>query len=231
MKIFDGYSRFEWTFLNKRPPEWCALSFPTTLIQLSLREIDALTAEQEDRKSELAPLRARLTDAFARRPHFVRLNTRSPKDVTFPDLPITPSADEALRWIRESKRTRPDLIALKKQGLDAFIALREPIDIKEAYEFRAFVRNGDLIGISQYYKMPFPEMERHALDQTAFFSDVSEYCRTQIAPYAGQTSYVIDLYCPGFKPELLIEVNPYEGADGGCVEIDEIEQRGGLFLA
>lgn len=223
------YSEVSWTFLDSWRPSWMELSFPTVLLPLTRQEIRALLLNDED---AVGGLTDRLAIALSGKPKFIRLSTRSPKDITFPDAPITSCGRQAVTWLRKSGRIQFDLRCLMDEGLACSVALREPFDLDPRYEFRAFVRGGKFWAVSQYFRFsggarPWREAE--------FRKRLWEGCRdvveTDIAPYTSAENYVVDFYCPNGTPKYMIEVNPYSNADGGCAEIDEIEAIGGLFIS
>lgn len=222
------YSLHLWTFIDAWPKRWLELSFPTVILSLNWTELEGLISVNEEVISQTAE---RIDSVLKGRRMFVRLNTRSPKDVTFPNSPITNDGYEALCWIMESNRTRFDLEQLWTQRLPSAIALRKPQYLDECYEFRAFVRNGSLIAVSQYYKFNGGEgLWRTDRFKNNLWYSCKKFIETEISPYAGYNEYVVDLYCPEGEPRILIEINPYINADGGCVSKYEIETKGGVFV-
>lgn len=105
----------------------------------------------------------RLLPLFPQGRAFARLGSRSAKDVIWwDDVLAQPliSGQAVLCLLAMSERVRNDLVEDMIAGYGSHIILRPWIDIAMHQEYRCFVRDGRLIGISQYYyHNPVPGME------------------------------------------------------------------------
>lgn len=138
------------------PFEVCVLSneLITRILSLSEHhtESDILWCEHElERIIGPALSKLKCEDRF-----FCELISRSPKDYlvdnedsTIPK-PLT-SVRECLKALGNSMRTFEDLVCLKFLPEVASLVIEPYIDIDPKWEFRAFIQNKQLVGVSQYY--------------------------------------------------------------------------------
>ncbi|MGD9170259.1 MAG: hypothetical protein PVI97_09385 [Candidatus Thiodiazotropha sp.] len=192
-------------------------TIPAILIPLNPDEAQELSQSLViPSESHLDALNTKLAKAMreltGEEPVFVRLGTRSPKDVS--DFRAyrgrTRLSYEALGWLRSSKRVADDLADCLRYNYPPTIAVREWLDIPLWSEFRCFVRNGEIIGISQLHLHiePPPEIIRAASGiELAIHNFVSEFTHeTKLWDCA------LDLFIkPGQLRDwdvCLIEINP-----------------------
>ena len=148
-------------------------TFPTVILPL-----DAVTAQAfalpvaVSSEGRLAALNTAITQAMrevaGEGPAFVRLGTRSPKDVTdFRERRgRTRLSFEAIHWLRSSKRIADDLADCRRYGYSPVIAVRPWRDIPLWSELRCFVRDGKILGLSQFHLHigPAPELIESAAE-------------------------------------------------------------------
>jgi hypothetical protein len=172
------------TFIENWPVDLFNLSIPTAILMLDDREartlgsyitelgeaFDNVPEEHETIKKFLVDK----LDIFVKRyPHgaFVRLGSRSPKDALYWGCRPTDSPDGRVRSGEEafwrltacSERIYDDLQMQLAMHYDPRIVVRQWIDLPEWTEFRCFQRDGQLIGISQYYhRGVYSELETDA---------------------------------------------------------------------
>jgi hypothetical protein len=150
------------TYIENWPDAMMALSIPQSDIRLSLIEAKAfyLMVERgsqtcDDADSAIEKLRLEFSRALSRFPDgaFVRLGSRSGKDSEFAlahGLRVT-IAEEAVQMLTsKSRRLAFDLRLAIKFGYQPHVFVREWREIPPWAEFRCFMKNRQLAGISQY---------------------------------------------------------------------------------
>lgn len=148
-------------------------------------------------------------------PHFFRLSTRSAKDA-MEGGGLTVSGRQALFWMSGSMRIAEDLQNLK--WLEAYCAklcIREPfwgLEGLGTWEFRCFVRRGDLIAVSDYdYLSPNPRLRDRDI-RFSVYSEIEEFFYGKMQPNMDMPDFVFDL-AKTSEGWILIEVNPYGLSD------------------
>ncbi|MCU7850508.1 MAG: cell division cycle 123 family protein [Candidatus Thiodiazotropha sp. (ex Lucinoma kastoroae)] len=192
-------------------------TIPTILLPLNTEEAQALGQSLAiPSEGRLDALNTTLAKAMRKlvneEPVFVRLGTRSPKDV--PDFRAfrgrTRLSYEAIGWLRSSQRVADDLAACRRYGYPPTVAVREWLDIPLWSEFRCFVRKGEVVGLSQLHLHigPAPEIiEAAAGIELAAHNFVSEFVHE-----TKRWTCALDLFIkPGQDRDWvisLIEINP-----------------------
>lgn len=216
---FDRVSPF---MIDRWPESVRALSFPTTLVPVSGDEMRALyeTEDQVAWKANATRLAERLDAVMDWSRFFIRMASRSPKDVT--PTPITCSGRQAIDWISASMRCMEDVSTADLAGEQMYICLREPLHMFADGEFRCFARNGKVLGVSRYFYDSEPE---HRMPEGKVLAAATAFYDRHLA--AHYPDVVFDLYLPGMEGETLIELNPY-GLSDPCLfgSYDEVEKGG-----
>ncbi len=127
------------------------------------------------------------------------------------------NGEEAVDLFLKSARIRQDLDrALKPEAeeWDMQIVCREFVELPLQSEFRAFVFEGRLTCISQYFWFCyFPELvKRHQ----AYLNAMTDFFYSQVRHRVPYDSYVIDLAVVGSKV-WVIELNPFGDVSGACL--------------
>jgi hypothetical protein len=227
------YDRVGFSFIDQWPEQWRAASMPTTLLPLQMRTIKAMIDGPENIEEWLNE-RDELADSIDRildwRPHMIRLNSRSPKDMSFPSSPVTVSGRTAVHWLAGSERVFDDLCKFYSAKKPAFIALREYIWMPSEGEFRCFVRDGELIAITQY-----DYVDNRVIDflqtktaRDTIWTTIEAWWKISIHPYSPVQEYVFDVFSA--SDPLLIEVNPYGLSDPCCAKSYANVELGGFFF-
>ena len=141
---------------------------------------------------------------------FARLGSRSAKDTSTGVLTGSQvrSGAETLRLLTNgSRRVGYDLHLALRHGLRPWLFLREWHDIAWATELRCFLREGELVGISQYHtalSMPGPDRRRAERSRPGI-----ERLAEALLAALGGVSLVFDVCvdCDGHLT--LIELNPW----------------------
>lgn len=160
------------TYLENWPQEIKSLSVAQIDIPLSLEEANTLGASITDwfeafstPTTSIDDIRKRVSDAVERFPRgaFVRLGSRSPKDSWLAmregSMKVQ-RGEDPLRFILDaSERVYEDLSLAIQENYPPHIFVREWKDIPAWSEFRCFMANRNLVGISQYqYRDYFQEV-------------------------------------------------------------------------
>lgn len=115
--------------------------------------------------------------------------------------------------------------------VDYCLILRKWMDINPSYEFRCFVRNKELVGISQ--RDVSQSYSCIGGDRTNIRSDIISFWRENIENRFPLQDYVFDVYRPAKDNVLLLDFNPFgETTDGLLFSWSELQQsrdeEGGL---
>lgn len=214
--------RIQPTLIDQWPADILALSMPTKFVRVPeglLQEFFSLL----DGKSPgpvMDALAVELDAHLGWDRHFVRLNSRSPKDWPYPfDVPATISGKEALSIMGGSERVLDDLYEFSwVPEQPAYICLREWVYwIRPEWEFRCFVKDRILIAVTHYdYRKSTPAMIVE--NAAAIRAAIDTYFTETLLPRLHVDTVVFDL---AFKPNrgdaldtpLLIELNPYGLSD------------------
>lgn len=138
---------------------------------------------------------------------FFKLITRSPKDIN--ESLLFKDAVDVYRSITSSMRCFEDLCLLSHIGME-WMVIRPYLNINKVNEYRAFIENRKLKGVSRY---------RYDLDHLVSDSDVNiiskeiyKFCNSVLIPNIPAPTYSADLYFNNNKI-ILIEMNPYYTSD------------------
>ncbi|MPR11939.1 ATP-grasp domain-containing protein [Microvirga tunisiensis] len=205
------YERVGATFLDQWPDELRQISIPTKFVEWP-KGLSPAFFDGEKPPAEFAKVAEEIDRLCDWNLHFVRLNSRSPKDVTHPQPPFTNSGRQALYWIRGSERCIDDLCRFERIDPKAYICLRPQIFFHERSEFRCFVKDGQIIAVTQYNPGYFKHLQveetrigiRRLID--AWFSSV-------VKPRLHLQTVVVDLVFDYDNNLILLEINPYGLSD------------------
>lgn len=167
------FDRVAPTYLEFWPKELCSLSIAQVSIRLDLNDMlrlgcangewgEVFRGDFGDSVGDLSKIEAKLDEAISKFPNgaFVRLGSRSPKDSWVgcrEGFKVT-SGKEALRRLTDSsERVHDDLSLALANEYEAFLFVRQWMDIPPESEFRCFMKGRKLVGVSQYqYRDVFP---------------------------------------------------------------------------
>lgn len=170
---------------------------------------------------------------------FVKLESRSPKDYiqNWPkeDYKALHNAEEIVDALLGSMRTFEDLVFLTRLKDEVILYVRPFADFERRYEWRVFVKDRKVIGISQqFYKETFSYNKKYLNE---IKRSVTYFMDNICIPNIKVNSFVADLYVSGgthYKPGItkrfldisIIETNPYGLSDPCLFETyDELELR------
>lgn len=234
------------TFLENWPVELRALTvhqagFPIEPADLGTNQTELYETWPMTRRS-LQTIRASLNTYIPRvmaqakcEGVFVRLGSRSPKDSYYEDgekkwwqgpWPLQ-STDEALGLLLcTSERINDDLHQAVAWDYSPWLWVREWVDLQPWQEFRCFVRDGQVTGISQYDYMKrqhYPQLQR---DKTLYANAITLFLNKRVLPSLHIPNAVVDVYVTvegmrsgrGRKASArLLEINPYFELTDPCL--------------
>ena len=185
------------TYLENWPTALAKLSIRQAGLTISVDEAEALGTNmvelfecfEQPWARDISSIRERLAGLLTKFPEgpFVRLGSRSPKDALYQKhkgLRVD-NADDALSLLLgASERIMDDLLLAIAKNYSPSIFVREWLHIPQWTEFRCFMKQRSLLGISQYfYRTAYPsllaasgEIEMAIRD---FFPDFEKACHIQ----------------------------------------------------
>lgn len=218
------YNSVAHTFIDNWPDEIRALSMPTKMVQIDASLMLRLWGNKRDDHSAAEEIAATLDAEMGWAPWLVRLNSRSPKDMSYPVAPITCSGKQAVWWIGGSERCLDDASMLYHAHKPLYICLRQYVHMYEDAEFRCFAKGGKLLGVSRYF---FDKEPEDTMNDGRLWDGAEAYYETHLAKH--YPDIVFDLHAPGFDNALLIEINPYGLSNPCCFDsYADIEENGGV---
>jgi D123 len=217
------------TYLENWPTELAKRSVRQAGLTLSVEEAAALGTNivelfecfEQPWARDITSIHERLAGLFRNFPGgaFVRLGSRSPKDALYrkhKSLRVY-NADDALSLLLgASERIMDDLLLAIAKNYRPSIFVREWLDTPPWTEFRCFMKQRTLVGISQYfYRTAYPPLLAGASEIEAairdFFPVFEETCHIQ--------DVVFDVVVqPSASWEVtLVEINPYFELTDPCL--------------
>lgn len=222
------------TYIDQWPSELMRLSFATVLIKLSKqsrRDILNGSAHStgigfEPNEERWLKFLDRLDQAVSQFPDgaFVRLASRSPKDSWEGHRGgfRVRNGQDAMDRLLDSERIVEDLHLDIRDNATSYIAIREWRDIPLANEWRVFIHEGKIIGVSQYgYLDKLPKYEdlgglRWALD--VWFTN-------ELKPALHLNTVIADVWLRQYQSAprtflwecKLIEINPFGAWTDPCL--------------
>jgi len=210
-------------FIENWNPALRALSIQTELIVLGPRERDDLlkvieATMDEPRDPWSHPSAIRFAETFEMMIRevggraFVRLGSRSPKDnpvqMNGDCQPIPAySGRQAVEFLSYSERVLVDLSDARRASYDPAICVRRWIDMECDQEFRCFVEDGKIVGITQYY-LEDGFSTWIAKNQRAIEGTLRDYLRHVVVPRSSLGSLTADIIISRDMRPTLLEINP-----------------------
>jgi hypothetical protein len=234
------------TYIENWPKSLHELSIPSCGLPLGEREIHAfgsciaewgeLFSDLEDASATRRLIVQELDQAVMKFPAgvFVRLGSRGPKDTIFPasyrlENGKLKSGREAWNMLTAgSERIAKDLQVSLAKDYQPWIWVREGVNIPKWTEFRCFMRDRRLVGISQYhYSGLFLQVADHAAE---IRDSIVEFFTKKFVAACHLDSVVLDVFVSpqkgGFFETRLLEINPFDSllTDACLFKWDEIER-------
>lgn len=202
--------------IDQWPKELADLSFPTEFVSVPEGTVEEFFAMHDGKAPGpiMRELAAEMESRMNWRRHFVRLNSRSPKDCSYPfEVPATLSGREAILFLSSSMRVLDDLYEFKwVPEQPAFICLREwQYGLRSTEEYRCFVKDGELIAVTAY---DYTKEHTVPADGGASVREAIDiYFRSTLKPALHIDTVVFDLWMPPRQEPWLVEINPYGLSD------------------
>lgn len=231
MTLNKAWPQFAETWIENWPDGLLSLSFPHIGIRLEEQEAHALGALNgigshcldRCREEGLCALEAKLDEAISHFPQgaFIRLGSRSPKDTVHSVITQCKAFDgrQAIRLLTSgSERVAYDLRTARKANYQPWVFVRQWVDISPEMEFRCFMKNRHLIGVSQYfYQTSFPVLDSPEIRNTIkivlgeFFADFSK-----VSP-SDNVVFDVALFLDKKPHVKLVEINPFHPLTQACL--------------
>lgn len=209
------FERIGPTLIDRWPAELAALSMPTEFVRFPLEVMEPLFEQKGDQPAKIIQdLASELDAKIGWKRRFVRLNSRSPKDATWPfEVPATISGKEALSMMAGSERMLDDLCYFRHiPEHPAYICLRDWVwGFQTENEYRCFVKDGELIAVTHYdYTHPWAGPEDGGAEMRVA---INSWFDIALRPRLHIQTVVFDLHAHHDGSFLLIEINPYGLSD------------------
>lgn len=225
------------TYIENWNKELLKYSLKTEIIPISLNEVDCILSIEAGKyrgfnrnniHDDFKPLLSKIEQALVKFPEgaFFRMGSRSPKDmfVGGKQQKAITDAFNVLELMLSSMRLFEDLSLADRLQYEPSIILREWMDIEKWTEFRCFIKDGEIVAISQYfYHEEFPQIKENLKNIEGKVIDLYNNIKEYLPRYT-----VMDVV---FKNQetILLEINPYntEGkqyTDPCLFHWNEIEQ-------
>ncbi len=214
-KIHVGINFLDWndTLLkHSYPLKPCKI--PLSLVEKTLGMADCKGTIEELSNLYAPIILPALTELNCQESFFIKLITRSPKDF-LDDFEIK-SIPEAINAIAGSMRCFEDLSLLMQIDM-AYLVVRPFISFEEWQEWRVFVKDGKIVGISQYYYMTcyyFSDEKAKEIE-----TEIRDFMDNIVIPNMGIPTFVADIIVKGDYDDrgtILLETNPY-GLSDPCI--------------
>ena len=207
-----------------------SLSFRTESVPLAAGDIAALLDTFDNRfdQDALGQVEGRVNAAaapFADTGYYARLNSRSPKDSFHASGKLSEfrcrTGADVVSLFSGSERILDDLARWRRLS-GCRILLREHRDIPPAQEWRCFIRDGEVAGISQYfYREHYPDLVR---DREHTEERITRFLKSAVLPILHLDSVVVDVWLA--DQPMVIEINPYGLSDPCLLSYPELEGDG-----
>lgn len=183
-------------------------TFPTVFVKLAKSEKSVLTSTSTD-SNNLEALASRIDRVIASLPGacFVGLNTCSPDDAsTFQRKKSHSSGKTAINLLKNSSKIQTAL----SEDQDSTLAIRPYRRMDKTREFRLFIYDGKLSGMSQrhlirHFRRLDSKREEYWNKASAFFEEISNLLQIE--------NIVIDIYFTSDGKVLIVDMNKWGECD------------------
>ncbi len=198
--------------IDKWPPKLLALSAPTIFLEFPLVLADEWWHQEQKGWSETAnQFAAEIDKACDWEMKFFRLNSRSPKDATWPlEALLSCSGRMMLHIMRSSERMLDDLVRFKWSDITPILCLREDMHCDPGRELRVFMQDGVVKAVAEYGHEP--TLLGYQDRDEVLRERAERYVLDVVGPHLPMNTIVVDLLIQvdGFR---VIEVNPFGLSD------------------
>lgn len=205
------------------------LEIPTVMFQLSSEELKTMldvfnsimngetpSGDTEEKVNELRVKIDNLIKTNFPDGCFIKLGSRSPKDswLIRKNGMCCKDGQYAMSLLFDSERIMDDLYIASANNYLPHVVLRKWVNIDPWREFRCFIRNKELVGISQYfYKTYYPQIIKNKDNIEKVIKDKVQAIRNLLPV----DTVIVDFIYNDDKTATIIEFNPYDIFTDPCL--------------
>lgn len=156
---------------------------------------------------------------------FVKLVSRSPKDWLVREdntMMKINSPEDVVHAFGSSFRCLEDIVMLSHLNIDNNLIIRPYIQINPETEWRCFIKNNQVIGISRYYY----QKENNIKNPSSIKTKIVQFLEEVVIPNITVSDFVADVISDQIV--ILLETNPY-GLSDPCLFGSYSELESGNF--
>ncbi|WP_088255196.1 hypothetical protein [Fimbriiglobus ruber] len=225
------------------PEQYRELSFGTKVEVLTASEASELAGIFQDKDDPWSPgLQSKIKRGVSLFTNgcFFRLESRSPKDNYWGEATnFRACSFHDVKKLLYSERILDDLARYSSlESEPVRLLFREWHPIRKSEEFRCFIKNRKLAGISQYHYAGFDECWHENVPlafaeiygrQEERKAKISAFIEEKVIPHLHVDDLVVDLWIDHLGKFKLIEINPYGLSDPCLFTYKELENCVGEF--
>lgn len=218
------------TFIDQWPSEIMELSYRTILVPFNIDLLDEWHGDNPRIGEESHFLAKEIDDITGFKSYFFRLNSRSPKDASWPfELPLSCSGKEMVKVLQNSERVLDDLCRFRHSIYKPYLCLREfDPTLTPDREYRVFVKNNKIKAVAEYKDPSSYERYGESLPSEKEYDErnnhIRAFCIEKVIPFMKKDTFVVDVFYK-YENIKLIEINPYGLSDPcGAITYSAIEE-------
>lgn len=197
--------------LSRLPTQVLELSWPVYTMHIDGEEYQNLYNRETSSEAALIEKLQKFLDGLPiQAPFFAKIAGITPKDVYRVNTVPFYDAKSIIETFKDSMRILDLVYFFWKTQTPIPIDIRPFEQLEPRYEFRVLVKEGKIMGISQYY---FKEDFAYTQEECARFEESIRKLVPTITPYLEEKSYSLDVYLADPNKTKIIELNPYAESD------------------
>ncbi|MBT0957824.1 hypothetical protein IV417_10520 [Alphaproteobacteria bacterium KMM 3653] len=217
MSLQEGYGPAVWAADFAAYPE-AVLDLMGGIVPLSLEQgdLEAIAGMGGGICEDTQALLAEELEGFAEGGAYIRLGLCSFKTGPAPMLPIFTAGQAVATMTQGNRRAAGVAQRMLEEGREGVLYLRPYLEIPRWCEYRMFIREGQVIGVSQYHTdQSYPQIHAQ-LDRIG--QDLAVLAE-RLLPLLHMEACAADLAVDplGKAPASLIELNPFVRRTGACL--------------
>ncbi len=209
------------------------VSYPIRVVKLPVSLIDKILSLADSQKAFIEVvnecydiINPELKKLGCEKSFFIKLITRSPKDFLLCKGSFElKSVRDAVEAISSSMRCFDDLCLLRYIDM-GYVFIRPYINIDKSQEWRVFIEDQKIVGISQYYYDENFTFIRHKMVYTE--ASIRHFVNEIVIPNMKVKSFIADVVVDDLYRPTLLETNPF-GLSDPCL-FKDYESLDGSFL-
>jgi hypothetical protein len=224
-------SKIRDTYLENWYDRLQGLTIPSIGQEISIGQARALACSlielgechEQPSPSEFSELKAAFAALWAKAkspPYFCRLGSRSPKDAYGLQNKATSLKEMIGCFTSCSERLSDDLSLAYCNDYRPWLWLRKWVFIEPELEWRYFIINGEIQGLSQYHYLKSEKIYPPVQSVTHSADEIQKWWETKAKPIwpSNLLTAVVDVYLDlGSGQVILIEINPYFEMTDPCL--------------